>query len=132
MFPADPRELVEFRAALVVALAPMRGDPPPLLETDERRVNRALIETQQVVRHLFDPAGDPVAVRGAERVERLQHHDIEGSLHDIRCRALVHDAFLLKINRYSARCVECQHERPRDDALRGVFHYPASAGSTTM
>src|SRR5262245_60280440 len=86
MFPPDPRELVEFRAALVVALAPMRGDPLPLLETDERRVDRALIETQQVVRHLLDPAGDPVAVRGAERVERLTSGWICGPRFGVRVR----------------------------------------------
>src|SRR5262249_13758824 len=100
---ASARELVELRAPLVVALAPMRGDPPPLLETHEGRINRALIETQQVVRHLLDPPRDPIAVRGAQRVERLQHHDVEGSLHHIRFRVLVHEGFLLNLNMYSSQ-----------------------------
>src|SRR6516225_7766590 len=109
MFSPDSRELVEFRAALVVALAPMRGDPPPLLEAYERRIDRALIEVQQVVRHLLDPPGDAVPVRRAEGVERLQHHDIERPLQHIRLHVVVHEAFLLTINTYSMLHVEYQH-----------------------
>src|SRR5438552_11158850 len=103
MSPPDSRELVEFRAALGFALTPMRSDPSSLLEAYKRRIDRALIEAQQVVRHLFNPSRDPIAVGRAKRVECFQHHDVEGSLHHLRFRVLVHDAFLLSINRYSAR-----------------------------
>src|SRR5262249_53699417 len=62
---------VELRPAVVVGRAPGAGDPAPLLQAEEGRVDRPLIELQHVLADLLDPAGDAVAVQRAHRPEGL-------------------------------------------------------------
>ena len=49
-------QLVELRLAVVVGVAPLRGDQPLLLEPVQRRVERALVDLQDVARDLLDAA----------------------------------------------------------------------------
>src|SRR5204862_3933422 len=56
--------------------------------------------------------GDPVAVQGAQSVERLKHHQVQGPLQNFSLR-LAHGLPLWSVNRskHSARSVECQQGR---------------------
>src|SRR5438477_308035 len=47
--PPGPGDCVELRLPVVLRRAPRRGNPPPLLQAKERRVDRPLIELQHVV-----------------------------------------------------------------------------------
>src|SRR5215813_15321021 len=64
---AGARERVVLRAAIVVALRPLRGDPAVLLELVERRVQRALADLEHLARHLADALRDGPAVHRLER-----------------------------------------------------------------
>src|SRR5262249_60114053 len=77
---ARARDRVELRAAVVVARTPGAFDQPLLLEAEERGVDGALIERQDAAGHLFDSAGDAVAVQRAQRPQRLQHEEIESAI----------------------------------------------------
>ena len=83
LLPAGPRDRVELRLAVVVRRAPARRDPAALLQAEQRGVDRALIELQDVLADLLDAPGDAVAVQRPHRVERLQHHQIERALQDV-------------------------------------------------
>ncbi len=74
------RQAVELGAPVVLGRAPLRANPPLLLELHERGVERALIEPQRVAAHLLDAPRDAVAVLRPERVERLQNHEGERAL----------------------------------------------------
>src|SRR5437762_2572646 len=80
------RDRVELRLPVVLRRAPGRGDPPPLLQPQERCVDRPLIELQHVVADLLDPPRDAVAVQRSHRFERLQDHQVERPLENVRLR----------------------------------------------
>src|SRR5262249_32859987 len=71
-------ERVELRAAIVLGIAPRRLDPPLLLE----RIQRPLIDLQDVPRNLLETLRDPPAVHRARR-ERAQDEEIERALKEI-------------------------------------------------
>src|SRR6185436_3914519 len=54
MLLAGTGDCVKLRAAIVVADAPTALDQPLLLETQQRRIDGALVERQDAARHLFD------------------------------------------------------------------------------
>src|SRR5215217_8112973 len=58
----DASQLVEPGAEVVVRHAPFRRDPSLALDPVEGRVERALLDAQNVGRHLPDARADPVAV----------------------------------------------------------------------
>src|SRR5438094_878315 len=68
---------------VVLRGAPARLNPAPLQQPHERRVHRSLVELQHVFAHLLDAPRDPVAVLRAQRLERLQDHEIERALQDV-------------------------------------------------
>ena len=74
------RQLVELRLPVVVGDAPARLDPSSLLQPEERGIERALIQLEEAFRHLEDPLGESEPVLRSHRVERPQHHEIEGAL----------------------------------------------------
>jgi len=78
--PSACRQLVELRLPVVVGNAPSRLDPSSLLQPEERRIQRALIQVEKAFRHLEDPLGESETVLRSHRVERPQHHEIEGAL----------------------------------------------------
>ena len=47
-------------------------------------MDRSFIQLQNLIAHLFDPAGDPIPMLRPERVENFQRHQIERSLQDFR------------------------------------------------
>ena len=81
---AGPRDRVELRPSVVLGAAPRRRNPAAMLEAQERGVDGSLVQLQRVVADLLDAARDAVAVQGAHALERLQDHQIERALKDIR------------------------------------------------
>jgi hypothetical protein len=82
-FAARFGEVVEASAAIVIRGAPFGFDGAFLFEFEEDRVERALIDGEEVAADLFDAAGKAVAVEGAEDVESLEDHKGESALEDV-------------------------------------------------
>src|SRR5690348_1298891 len=83
LLPAGSRERIESGLAVIFAGAPFRGDPAALEQSDERGVNRSLIETQGVFADLLDSPRNAVAVKRAHSLESLENHQIQGALQNI-------------------------------------------------
>jgi hypothetical protein len=56
-------------------------------EAHERGIHRSFIQLQGVFTHLFQPPRDAIAVQRPHRVERLQDHQVQGPLQDLRATA---------------------------------------------
>src|ERR1044072_2312034 len=59
---AASRELVGLHLAIALRPAPLALDAPLLLELQKRRVQRAVVDRDPLLRHFLDPPGDRVAV----------------------------------------------------------------------
>ena len=86
--PARARELVEPGAAVVVGDAPPRADPAALLQAEQRRVERALVELEQPFRDPIDSLREPESVLRPHRFERAEDHQVERALEDVGARVL--------------------------------------------
>src|SRR6266853_2852744 len=84
---SSTRDLVKPRPAVVLARAPLARDPALLLEPEQRRINRALVQGEGSLRHLFDAARDAVAVERAHHVEGLEHHQVERAVGNVGVRS---------------------------------------------
>ena len=71
---ARPRDGVVLRLAIVFRRLPGPFYPALLLQTHQRGIQRALIESYRLLGHLLDPGGDAVSV--------LRPHDREGPKDD--------------------------------------------------
>lgn len=76
-------KVVEFGFAIVFRLLPGALDPSPLLQTDQRRIKRPLIQVERVVGNLLEPRCDRICMEGSHRRERLQDYEIEASLQQL-------------------------------------------------
>src|SRR5215204_3216788 len=85
---AGARDRVEARAAIVLAHAPLARDPPLLLEPEQRRIDRSLVQRQRAFGNLLDAAGDAVAVQRSHPVESLEDHQVQRAV-----RYFVHVAY---------------------------------------
>ncbi len=74
---------VELRLPVLLRGAPFRRNPLLLLHAQERRIERALIELQQLAADLLDPPGEAVAVHRPEHVERAQDEEDQRALEDV-------------------------------------------------
>src|SRR5580700_1557703 len=54
LFAAEPRERIEARFAILLGDAPFRADPSGLFHTMQRRVERALLNTQELIGNRVD------------------------------------------------------------------------------
>src|SRR6059058_367510 len=79
MFAARRRDRVEPRAPIVLRKSPLGLDEPAVLESAQRRIERALLYAQYVASGLLDPARYGVSVRRSEE-ERFEDEDAERSL----------------------------------------------------
>src|ERR1700680_5184476 len=86
LLPARARQRVILGLAIVVRDAPLRADPPALLQPQQRRVQRPLVQLQQVLGNLLNALRDTIAVQRPKRIKRLQHNQIQGSLQDLTSR----------------------------------------------
>ena len=82
MLPPSGGERVELGAAVVLGESPLGGDPASILEAAQGGVERALLDRENVVGRVLDPAGDGVAMRGAGE-ERFENENAEGALEEL-------------------------------------------------
>ena len=73
-----------FLFAVVVGGAPLRVDPPLLLHSQESWIESALVELQQILADLLNPARNAVTMERSECFERSQDEENQGALEDIR------------------------------------------------
>src|SRR5580698_747005 len=73
-------ELVEFCLAIVFRRAPARSDEALLFELQQRRVERAVVQLQQVSAGLLNAPRQPVTVLRTHGFKRAQHHQRQSSL----------------------------------------------------
>ena len=85
--PSRPRQPVEPGLAVVLRDAPLGRDGPFLLQLQQRRVQGAVVQREQVAAGLLDSTGDPVAVQRPHRLDGLQHHQRQRPLPDVRLAA---------------------------------------------
>src|SRR5580765_3889283 len=55
-----------------------------MCELQERGVQRALVDRELLAADLLDAPRDRVAMQGAHRVQRLEDHEIERAVEDVR------------------------------------------------
>jgi hypothetical protein len=81
----EPRvgEAIELRLAVVIRDAPFGHDVAFLLQLQQRRIERAVIDREQIAARLLDAPRDAVAVERPEDFQRFQHHQCERALPDI-------------------------------------------------
>ena len=79
---AVAREPVVLGLTVVLRRVPFRIDPALLLQAMERRVERPLVDPQDVARDLLDALRDAPAVHRLER-QRLQDEHVERALQEI-------------------------------------------------
>ena len=84
LLPSDARQTVELCLAVVVRRAPLRRDGAFLFQLEQGRIQRAVIERQQVAAGLLDATRDAVSVLRTHRLQRFQHHQGQRALPDIR------------------------------------------------
>ena len=77
-------EPVELGLAVVVGEPPGRRDRALLLQLQQGGVDGPVVQREDVAARLLDPAGDPVPVQRPEALERLQHHQGQRPLPDVR------------------------------------------------
>src|ERR1700739_33393 len=94
-------ELVELGAAIVVGGAPLGADVTLLLQLEQRRIQRAVVELEQVATGLLDAPGEAVAMLGAHGFERFQNHQGQRALPYIGFVA--HSVLLWLSNRSNVR-----------------------------
>ena len=79
LFSSGLGELIELRLAVVLGVAPLGVDQPLLLEPVQRRVERALVDLQDVFGNLVDPQCDAPPVHG-DRGQCLEDQEVERPL----------------------------------------------------
>src|ERR1700709_517267 len=83
LFAAGGGERIETGLPVLFRGAPFGAHPAVLLHAVERRIERALLDAEQLGRGLLNVRGDGVAVHLALRFERLEHEESQGSLEDV-------------------------------------------------
>src|SRR6266446_8955016 len=80
LFASGFGDRIEPRPAVVFRDAPLRTNPALLREAQQRGVYRALIQPQHLLAKLLDAPRESVPVQWPERIERLQHHEVQRPL----------------------------------------------------
>src|SRR5262249_2285766 len=83
LLAAGAGQLVELGFAVVFRYAPFRGDVAVLLEFKEGRVERTVVDREQISAGLLNAAGDAVAVEQAHGLKSLEDHQRESALPDV-------------------------------------------------
>jgi hypothetical protein len=77
------RERIKPRLAILLGLSPFRPNQAFLFEPVKRRVERALLDPQQVIRNPSNVGGDRVSMHPLARCQRLQDQQYECALENI-------------------------------------------------
>src|SRR5205807_6650181 len=91
-FPPGSRQLVEFRAAIVLRRVPVSLQQSLSHQSKQRRVERALFDQQRSVGNLFDAQQNTVAIERAQR-DGFQNEQIESAGENLR--AFSHPSILI-------------------------------------
>jgi hypothetical protein len=83
LFPAAPGDGIELRFAVILRSAPFGFDPAVLLEPQELSIDCAFIQTNGVLTHLLQTAGDAESVERAYGVQCFENHKVESALEDL-------------------------------------------------
>src|SRR5258708_1815139 len=75
---------IKFGLAIVGRCSPLGGNPSTLLQPHKRRVDRPLVQQHFVAAHLLNPPGNAVAVERSHGCKRLQDHEVQSSLQQIK------------------------------------------------
>src|SRR5262249_27527295 len=78
LLSAGGRQRIELRASIVVRRPPLRLQEATVLQTVQRRVERALLHGKMPVRDLADAQENSVAVLRAER-DGFENQEVEGA-----------------------------------------------------
>src|SRR5215469_12055982 len=78
----NSRELVVFRAPVIVRCSPLRLDPTTALQTMQGRIKRPLLYLKNIARHLLNALGNGPAVLRTKR-ERAQDQEVESTLRKV-------------------------------------------------
>src|SRR5262245_58067685 len=74
LFTPGARDRVILGAPIVFRYAPSGANPSPLLQIQQRGINRALIELQQMAAGLLDAPRNAVPMQGAKSLESFESH----------------------------------------------------------
>src|ERR1019366_5702343 len=77
LFAPGPGDGIESRLAIILRGAPLGTNPSVLRQPQQRGIYRALVQPQQFLAELLDPPRDSIPVQRPERIERLQHHQVQ-------------------------------------------------------
>src|SRR5574338_764585 len=77
------RQRVELGLAVRFGPAPGGLDPALLLHADERRIERALVERQRMIRHLRQPGRERVGMQRSHRGQGAQNDEVERPLQQL-------------------------------------------------
>src|SRR4051812_25622938 len=78
-----PRQRVELGFAVRFRPAPGALDPAFLLHADERRIQRALVERERMVRHLRETGRERVGMKRPHRGQGAQDDEVERPLQQL-------------------------------------------------
>jgi hypothetical protein len=81
-FQAAPGNGIEAGFAVVLRSAPLGFDPALMLEAEQRGVDGAFVESEDVLTELLDAPGDAEAMKWSEGMQGFEDHEIEGALED--------------------------------------------------
>src|SRR5215469_8768337 len=84
LLPPGLRNGIKLRPAIVLRRAPLGRNPPFLHQTDQAEIDRALIDLKRLLAKLLNAAGDAISMQTPHRIQRLQHHQIESALQNLR------------------------------------------------
>ena len=88
-------KLVKLCFAIIFRNAPSGPDKPLLLESEQSRIEGAVIQLQNIPARLFDAARESVTMQRTKRFQRAQHHERQRPLPHIGL--IAHDVFPLLV-----------------------------------
>src|SRR5215469_4012910 len=83
LFAAERRERIEARLAILLGHAPFRAYPTGLLHAMQRRVERALLDTQQLIGNKMDVGGNGVAEHALLPAQCFENQQHQRALQDV-------------------------------------------------
>src|SRR5258708_24523324 len=84
LFPPGASQPVKPRPSVVLGGTPFRRNGTFLLESQQDWIQRPLIDSENISADLLDSLSDPIAVQGLENIQRLEHHERQRSLSNVR------------------------------------------------